>query len=108
LYSFKYVDDLDSVVMLLPPDPDETSADAADAATLAMFFRKPDLGRELGQPLAQTLRNPTVPRVAPLDEQDALLVDRLTRTRLFTYSFTRVQAGTAMMFLTPLRTPAAR
>jgi hypothetical protein len=108
LYSFKYVDDLDSVVTLLPPDPDETTQDPADAATIALFFRKRDFGRELDQPLAQTLRNPTTARVAEMGAQDALLVDRLTRTRLFSYSFTRVQDGTAMMFLTPLSAPAGR
>ena len=108
LYSFKYVDDLDSVVVLLPPDPDEATADEGDATTLALFFRRRDLGRELEQPLAQTLRNPTTSRVAVVDAQDALLIDRLTRTRLFSYSFTRVQDGTAMMFLTPLSAPAGR
>ena len=106
MYSFKYVDDLDSVIVLLPPDPDEMTADEGDATTIALFFRKRDLDRELGQPLVRTLPNANAQRVAQIDAADALLVDRLTRTRIFTYSFTRVQTGTAMMFLTPLGAPA--
>lgn len=102
LYSFKYVGGLDSVVALLPPDPDESSQDQGDATTVAMFFRRGDLQPALERPLHETLPSVGSPRVGRLDPRETLMVDRLTRDRAFTYTITRIQTGSPIMLLDPL------
>jgi hypothetical protein len=102
LYSFKYVDDLETVTTLLPPDPDETTPAQGDARTLALFFERGDLGEQLERPLSQTLGEGTVVRVGAMSPRESRIVDTLTVRRTFGYSFTRVQSGSWVMVLNPL------
>ena len=102
LYSFTYVDGLESVATLLPPDPDESTPEQGDATTLALFFEREDLGEQLARPLNRTLAEGTTTRVGALTGREAQLVDALTAPRTFGYSFTRVQSGSWVMVLDPL------
>lgn len=95
LYTFKYVDDMDSVIALLPPNPE------AESGT-ALFFEKSDFDHELKVPLSQTLSRPDPPISAQLDPAEGLIVDRLTRPRLFSYEFQQAQEGSAIIVLAPL------
>jgi hypothetical protein len=101
LYTFKYVEEADSTIVLLPPnvgDPEDPQDDTA----AALFLRKQDFGRELGQPLRQTLAEERPPAVAEFDPREALIVDRLTEQNLFLYGFQQVPTGGAMIVLSPL------
>ncbi|HSD76541.1 MAG TPA: hypothetical protein VLA98_04025 [Solirubrobacteraceae bacterium] len=82
LYSFRYLDGADQVVVLMPPPPGQKPSQA-------VFFRRGDVVSELDRPLAASLasRTPTV-RTIRLS-RDASLVDRLTGARLFTFSLTQ-------------------
>jgi hypothetical protein len=101
LYTFKYVEDANSTIVLLPPnlgDPEDPQDDTA----AALFLRKQDFGRELGQPLRQTLAEETPPAIAEFDPREALIVDRLTEQNLFLYGYQQVPTGGAIIVLSPL------
>ena len=96
LYSFKYVDNIDSVIALLPPKPD------AETGT-AVFFKKDDFEHELKVSLSQTLSLRDVPISGELDPTEGLIVDRLTRPRLFTFNLAVLQDQTTpIIVLAPL------
>jgi predicted outer membrane lipoprotein len=98
LYSFRYLDGVEQVAVLLPPPPGKR-------ASQAVFFRKPQVGPELKKPLDATLtdRTPTVTDVTR--SPDALLVQQLTIPTLFNYSLTQGnQENRAFLVLDPLNT----
>ena len=96
LYTFKYVEDIHSVIALLPPPP---SGDSSGA----LFFRKDDgtLRAVLDRPLDRTLslgRAPLPSQIAPAETDT---IEALTAPRLFTYEFQPAQDGSAVLVLTP-------
>lgn len=95
LYSFKYVDDVGKVIALLPPNPQ------AESGT-AIFFQKDDFDHELKVPLSQTLSRRDPPISAELGPAEGLIVDRLTRPRLFSYQFQAAQDGSPVIVLAPV------
>ena len=95
LYTFKYVDDVGKVIALLPPNPE------AESGT-AIFFQKDDFEHELKVPLSQTLSLRDPPISAELDPAEGLIVDRLTRPRLFSYEFQAAQDGSPVIVLAPV------
>lgn len=98
LYTFKYVDGVDTVIALLPPNLGD-AARADDDTAVALFFERRELANELERPLARTLFSPNPPHVAELDTRESLNIERLTGNRLFLYQFQPVQAGGAIMVL---------
>lgn len=100
LYTFKYVDDVDSVVALLPP-PANTEEGPSPTA---VFFQKADFENELDRPLAETLaRTDAEGATVTLTPIESIKVDRLTRPHLFTYQFQQLQEGSAVIILAPIR-----
>jgi hypothetical protein len=98
LYTFKYGDDVDTVIALLPPNLGEEE-NAEDDTSAALFFEKSALADALAQPLQRTLVSPTPPTGTELNPVESLVVDRLTADRLFLYQFQPLQAGSALMHL---------
>ena len=98
LYTFKYGDDIDTVIALLPPNLGEAD-NADDDTSVALFFEKDAMKAELDLPLAKTLTSRTPPEGAELNPLENLVVDRLTADRLFLYQFQPLQAGSALMHL---------
>jgi hypothetical protein len=94
LYSFHYIDGVDSVVALLPPRAD------GNAAT-AVFLERGDLGPELGGPLGQTLTSPLTPGVGEIPPDEQRVIDRTTRSRVYQYSYLQAQDGSPIMVLEP-------
>lgn len=99
LYTFKYVDDTDSVIVLLPPSVD---AETQEAASTALFFRESDFKAELGRPLELTLSRPEPPTATQADPTESLVVDRLTQPHLFSYQYRQAPEGSAVMLLSPV------
>ena len=80
LYSFRYLDDVDSVVALMPPAKGQKPQKA-------VFFRRSVLQPALDRPLPQTLPSPP-PTVAGLVESpQANLVKSVTNPSVFCFSF---------------------
>ncbi|MGZ8694358.1 MAG: hypothetical protein ACXWYS_02835, partial [Gaiellaceae bacterium] len=96
LYSFKYLDGVDSVVVFLPPAPN-----AETAVGSSVFLRKSEVRDELRRPLSQTLLRDEPPTVGEMDAIEVGNVDRLTRPRTFQYEFQAAQEGSAILVLTP-------
>jgi hypothetical protein len=95
LYSFRYLDDVTMVAVLLPQTPVESSSTAQTAQTAgqrrAVFYRPGDLLGELQVPLDETLspRTPTPTTMAP---DEAKRVDSLTLRNLFLASVQPLEA----------------
>jgi hypothetical protein len=95
LYSFHYVDGIDSTLVLLP-----RRADGQEAT--AIFLTKDDLRRELSQPLDQTLTAPLAPGVGEIAADEQAAINRATTSRLYEYGWLQSQDGTLVMVLAPI------
>jgi hypothetical protein len=94
LYSFHYLDGVDSTLVLLPPRAD------GKAAT-AVFLEKGDVRPELGRSLDETLTAPLTPGVGEIQADEQRVIERTTRSRLYEYSYLQAQDGSPIMVLTP-------
>jgi hypothetical protein len=101
LYSFKYVEGIDSVLVLLPPNLGDPTNPEDDRQT-AMFFRKGDFKRELSAPLRRTLLDRRDQLTVPVADNEQLTLDRLTDERVFLYQFQPTQDGSAAIVLSPV------
>src|SRR3954454_899557 len=82
LYTFRYVKDIDQVVVFMPPK-------LGDDPNQALLFRKGDVSAELARPLRTTLARHT-PSVAGVNTSpDSALVNRLTTQTLYSFSLTQ-------------------
>lgn len=89
LYTFRYIKNVDEVVVILPPKP-------GSKPSYAMFYRRGDVGASLDRPLAATLPgSPPVPPNVPRFQQN--FIDRLTAPNLF--AFTPQEGGDAHIYL---------
>jgi len=88
LYAFKYMDDIDSVVTLLPPRGNETRA---------VYLRRGTHKELLDRPLNRTLTS--TPPHTSASITDAATVDRLTEHREFPAYFQRITNGGVMLRL---------
>jgi hypothetical protein len=96
LYSLRYLEGVDQVVVFLPPR-------RGDHASQALFFRKPGVLDELQKPLEATLvdRAPTVARMTK--SPDAGIVQRLTLPSLFRFHVAANRASDrALLVLVPI------
>ena len=94
LYTFKYVDGVDSVAVVLPQDN-------PNLPPTAVFLEQPDVGGELSRPLAETLTAPIVPDIGGIAADELSTIDRLTRPHLYSYQYDVAQDGSPMMLLSP-------
>jgi len=91
LYTFRYIKNVEQVVVILPPDPRKNQK-----PSYAMFFRRNDVGASLNRPLAATLPgNPPVPPDVSKGEQ--AFINSLTSQNLFAY--TPQEGGDAHIYL---------
>jgi hypothetical protein len=101
LYTFKYVDDVDSVVVFMPPPP-EAAAGEENPAT-AVFLRRGNVDDALDRPLGQTLPSAKPPPVGGIPEAEAERIDRLTLPYLYAYAYTSSPADQSpILVLAPL------
>lgn len=96
-YTFKHMDDAESVITLLPPP-----AGSQEGAT-ALFLEKRAFKAELSRPLASTLEEPERPAVLEVPELETVKIDRLTRPFLYQYEFQPLQNQSAVLILTPVQ-----
>jgi hypothetical protein len=95
LYSFKYIEGVETVLVLLPA----TQPDGQGA--LAVFLERDDLKAALEQPLSKTLPAPFVPGIGEMAAGEKQTVDRLTRSHLFAARPLQAQDGSFVMVLVP-------
>ena len=108
LYTFRYIDDVDLVVTLLPPvtvAPVKPAPKGSPAATapktkqaMALFFRPGDLKPQLEIPLAATIP-PNTPSPETLAASEAHRIEALTANNMFGFSFQQGQNQKAYLVL---------
>jgi hypothetical protein len=94
LYSFKYIDGINTVLALLPPRAD------GEAAT-AVFLERGDVRSALDHRLDETLTAPLTPGVGEMTSDELRNVERITRARLYEYTYLQAQDGSPVMVLSP-------
>ena len=95
LYTFKYVHDIDSVSVFLPPRPD-----GASSAT-SVFLKRSDVEDELHKPLADSI-GPKTPTIGGMTKKELTLVNRITEPRLYSYEYQQAQDGSAVLIYNPV------
>jgi hypothetical protein len=98
LYTFKYVQGADSVVVFLPPPP--PAANGEQASSGALFLRRGDVGDQLKTPLARTLAT-QVPGIGRMSVHEAARVDRITRPNIYGYTYQQTADGGVFLILSP-------
>jgi hypothetical protein len=93
LYTFKYVKDVDSVIVFMPPTPKGESNGS-------VFLRRDDVADELRRPISQLLPS-RAPRVGALGEVELGNILRLTRPRTYAFQFDAAGDGRPILVLTP-------
>jgi hypothetical protein len=99
LYTFKYVDGVQSVIVHIPPPPEPNT-------NWALFFQESEFKSELAHPLGRTLpsaRSGT--RLVPasvVGNADQRTIERLTRQRWFTSQYQQLPDGNAILVLDPV------
>ena len=97
LYTFKYVDGIDSVSVFLPPRPDGQAA--GDVGL-------PQEERRQGRAAASRSSSrsaPKTPTIGTMTKRELALVNRITEPRLYTYEYQQAQDGSAVLDLRPGR-----
>jgi hypothetical protein len=100
LYTFKYVDGVDSVIALIPPPAND------ETTNWALFFQKKNFEDQLKRPLNQTLPIPAAGKklvpASVVGNQDERTIEKLTRPYWFTSQFQQLQDGNAILVLDPV------
>jgi hypothetical protein len=103
LYSFRYLDDVTMVAVMLPPaaraarEPD-AAGDAQPLERQAVFFRPGDLLPQLQAPLADTLPRAT-PRARSLSGAESARIDSLTLGNVFAAQVQQAQDALTYLVL---------
>jgi hypothetical protein len=102
LYTFRYADDVDIVVTLLPPAPPKPGerAVAGEKPVQVLLYQPGDLQGELDVPLETTVP-PQTPRPAQIDLKtpEARRIDALTLSNLFNANFRQSQDASLFLVL---------
>jgi hypothetical protein len=93
LYTFKYVDDVDSVVVFMPP----TTKGQSNGT---VFLTRDDVAEELRRPIREILPSRT-PRLGGLSELEQGHILRLTAPRTYAFEFRAAPDGRPILVLTP-------
>jgi hypothetical protein len=101
LYTFTYVDGVDSVIALLPVELGDPATEEDDSAS-AVFLQREDVASALDEPLRETL-SPTPPVAGSLlAPGEGAVVDRLTSRHHYLYDLEPTQDLGAILRLEPL------
>jgi hypothetical protein len=100
LYTFKYVDGVSSVAVLLPPSrtTTDTSGTTPEVLRTALFLQRSDVDAELARPLRTTLA-PGAPVLGETDARDLGSIQRLSEPHIYTYALTQAQDGAVVLVM---------
>jgi hypothetical protein len=102
LYTFKYVDSVENVTLLMPPSRtvNKDGSLAPETRPTAVFLQRDDVSAHLERPLEATLA-PDVPPVGQLPKRELSLLTRVTGPNVFKYGYRQAQDGAVILFLEP-------
>jgi hypothetical protein len=93
LYTFKYVEDVESVIVFMPPTPKGESNGT-------VFLRRDEVADELRRPLAELLPD-HAHRAGEVSAAELGNIVRLTRARTYAFEFQAAPDGRPILVLTP-------
>ncbi len=96
LHTFKYVPDIDSVIVVLPPAPPITQ----NTPHYVLYLRRGDLGKQLTHPLRTSLP-PAPPLKLKAQPLSSAPIDRFALSRLYTSQPQQLQDGSVVLVLDP-------
>ncbi len=91
LYTFRYVDDTDSVLISFPRKD----------VPYVVYFTKDDLADQLHRPLRRTLARPSGPVPRGLSESERTTIDELTIPRQYRAASREEGSGASVLYLAP-------
>lgn len=91
LYTFRYVPDVEQVLVFLPPKK-------GSPPDVALLFERGQYAGEIDRPLDRTLP-PSVPGVESMPTAEQQVVDRLTEPRRFAFQMQELQDGSPVIVL---------
>jgi hypothetical protein len=94
LYTFRYVDGVDSIIAFMPPPRGEQPSSL-------LYFRKRDFQDHLDRPLNETLPGDRPPKMDAIPAPERRVIDQLTTKNLFKYEFQQGPDASAILVLTP-------
>jgi hypothetical protein len=94
LYTFRYVDGVDSIIAFMPPRLGEQPSSV-------LYFRKGDFEDHLSRPLRETLPGAKAPKMDQIPAREKRVIDQLTTKNLFQYEFTQGPDASAILVLRP-------
>jgi hypothetical protein len=94
LYTFRYVDGVNSIIAFMPPRLGEQPSSV-------LYFRKGDFEDYLSRPLRETLPGGEPPKMDRIPAREKRVIDQLTTRNLFQYEFTQGPDASAILVLTP-------
>jgi hypothetical protein len=94
LYTFRYVDGVDSIIAFMPPPRGEQPSSL-------LYFRKRDFQDHLDRPLSETLPGDRPPKMDAIPMAERRVIDQLTTKHLFKYEFQQGPDASAILVLTP-------
>ena len=94
LYTFKYVDEIDSIVVFMPPTPKGQSNGA-------VFLRREDVADALRSPIRLTLPSPQAPAIGEMSEAEQASVVQLTQSAIYAFEFQLSPDGSPLLILSP-------
>jgi hypothetical protein len=100
LYSFRYLDDVTMVTVMIPPRSGAAEASTDGQQSRTLFYRPGDLLDKLEVPLSKTLA-PKPPRPKSLTRQDALQIDSLTLRNVFLAQIQQLEREQNYLVLAP-------
>ena len=95
LYTFKYVDGIESVTIFLPPPP------GPDGQSSAVFLKRGDVKGQLSKPLSKTLA-PGAPSIGQIPPKELQTLNGVTGSRLYNFQYTQAQDLSAVLVLDPI------
>ncbi len=100
LHTFKYLGNIESVVVFLPPPLIDGQQRVAPSV---VYFERDDFATELEQPLIELL-DPKTPTVGEVSDTEEVVVNEITRPRLYQFGYAQAQDGGAILLLDPVTT----
>lgn len=102
LYTFKYVEGVEAVTVLLPPSipQSQLGAETPELQRTALFLRRGDVERQLAQPLQRTLAG-QAPAIGEASSGDLEAIRSLSTPHIYSYSLTQNQDGAFMLVFRP-------
>jgi hypothetical protein len=100
LYTFKYVDEVNSVVVFLPPLPQQNAQGQVDAVRTVVYLQRGQLDFELDQPVTATLRSTSGLDFSDVEKNKII---KLVHSRLYSFKTQQAPNGAWILSLEPFQ-----